>query len=123
MAMLSTMIPPLEPAAKACARPVRVLHVLPTLAGGGMELAAVRLIRGCTGAGTRPSPVHGLCILKEAEIELVADCQSQARIWVFGEGPDLATRMCTWWRLRQVIRQNIFFKLHHNDGNVFFLAH
>jgi len=145
MAVLSTRLPTREQTAQAGARPVRVLHILPTLAGGGMELAAVRLIRGSRGARVSPagedatnafpSPVdeqacsrerpvqspaaterqgqgrhsvsfvHGLCILKEAEIELIAQCQSQARIWVFGEGPNLTTRMCTWWRLRQVIRQ------------------
>ena len=120
MAVLSTMLPVLEPAAETRPRPVRVLHILPTLGGGGMELATVRLIRGAGEASvssaldnsgpsalSKPDPAlaYGLCILKEAEIELVAQCQSRARIWVLGEGTGLPARMGCWWRIRQIIRQ------------------
>lgn len=55
MAVLSTRLPTREQTAQAGARPVRVLHILPTLAGGGMELAAVRLIRGSRGARVSPA--------------------------------------------------------------------
>src|SRR5690606_32021362 len=84
------------------ARNVRVLHVLPALSGGGMERAAVRLIRGTS----ERSPVaHGLCIFKEADRDLLMACGSRARIWALGPGDGRIDKLSCWWWWRRIIRQ------------------
>jgi glycosyltransferase involved in cell wall biosynthesis len=96
---------------RSWSRPLRVLHVLPSLAGGGMERAAIRLI--CGGAGVSPAfaeapapaLTHGLCILRDADQELLAQCRARARIWLLGERAARPRRLSSGWRLRKVIRR------------------
>jgi glycosyltransferase involved in cell wall biosynthesis len=90
--------------------PVRVLHVLPSLFGGGMEHATTRLIAGPGKPHDRRGPAewiaHGLCLLGGGEPALLARCRSMAPTWVLGSGNNgrrpLGCR--SWWRLRQIIR-------------------
>lgn len=81
---------------------IRVLHVLPALAGGGMERAAVRLIGGTPAHG----PIaHGLCILKDADRALLTPCGSRVRVWILDPGEGRMQNLSCWWRLRRVIQQ------------------
>lgn len=91
---------------------LRVLHVLPSLFGGGMERATLRLIQGScdsdlstTNHAQVPFLAHGLCILKDADAAFMAQCRSRARIWALSDGSGRAARLSSWWRLRHVVRQ------------------
>lgn len=109
MALEPGLALPVE-ACPAAAPALRVLHVLPALAGGGMERAAIRLIAGAARWSRSDGCVgpicHGLCILKGAEPSLLGECRSKARIWVLGQGGTTGgpARLAGWWRLRRVIR-------------------
>ena len=90
--------------------PVRVLHVLPSLFGGGMEYATVRLIAGPSGQYDRRRPeeriTHGLCLLGDGDPGLVARCRPEAATWVLGSRPKRKRPLgCwSWWRLRRIVR-------------------
>jgi len=71
---------------------VRVLHVVPSLFGGGMERAMLRLIGASrqSRGETHPTPgsVHGVCVLQQADDALLTQCRSTAPTWVLGfQGP------------------------------------
>lgn len=83
---------------------LRVLHVLPSLHGGGMERAAIRLIRASAGAADSAC-IHGLCVLQQADRELLAACRPAAQVWVLGEGLDRPGPFWHFWNLRRVIRR------------------
>ncbi|MEP0842931.1 MAG: glycosyltransferase [Phycisphaerae bacterium] len=97
-----------RPRRRDARRPIRVLHVVPALAGGGMERALIRLIQCTTrSAGRRaPSLIHGVCVLKGAEPALLEQCAAHARVWVFEAGRHgrVPAWLC-WWRLRKVFRR------------------
>jgi glycosyltransferase involved in cell wall biosynthesis len=86
-------------------RRIRVLHVVPSLYGGGMERLMLEVIRASTpvgGAAEGCRITHGVCILRAADDRLWSQCKSMATTWVLGRRK---TRDWTCWkRLRQVIR-------------------
>lgn len=108
---------------------LRVLHVLPSLMGGGMERATIRLIRGpgradiptavgraaaaseppgagvVAGSAGGSALAHGLCILQQADSRLLAECRPGAQIWVLDAGAGRSGRFSAWWRLREVVRR------------------
>lgn len=96
---------------------VRILHVVPSLYGGGMERALVRLLDGFTerrARGDRDYPtIHGLCVMQDGDDQLIGRCCSLVATWVLGAGADgkgaqtprLYPRRHWLWRgLRSVIR-------------------
>jgi len=86
-------------------RRIRVLHVVPSLYGGGMERVLLDVIRASTpagGAGEGCRVTHGVCVLRAADDRLWSQCKSMATTWVLGRRK---TRDWSCWkRLRQVIR-------------------
>lgn len=88
-------------------RGVRVLHVIPSLYGGGMERALVRLILATAGQHGPDATLiqHGLCVLTDADPVLLAACRSKARVWVLAQSMRGMSRpLRCWWRLRRVVR-------------------
>lgn len=98
-ARLSAPPPPTE-------RPVRVLHVIPQIANGGMERAMLRLIqrsllqdqRTAGGSGI----VHGLCVLNEIDADLRGLCPTSVPTWEL-RARRRWTRFASWRELRQVV--------------------
>ncbi len=87
-------------------RRIRVLHVLPSLFGGGMERFLLEVMRASTpigGAGESCRVTHGVCILRAADDRLFSQCKSLATTWVLGRRK---TRDWSCWKqIRQVIRE------------------
>lgn len=85
-------------------RRIRVLHVVPSLYGGGMEHLMLEVMRASTPAGGSSESfrvTHGVCILRAADDRLLSQCRSVATTWVLGRRK---TRdWSSWKRLRQVI--------------------
>ncbi len=88
-------------------RVLRVLHVLPSFFGGGMEHLVARLI--CADPQETPGQeegtplTHGLCVLRDGDEQLLAACRQHAPTWVLGR-PNRGRDRLAWWRLRRVIR-------------------
>ena len=109
--MSSTLIAPqpqsrtLPPPAES-ERPARVLHVIPELSSGGMELAMMRLIRrsllqdreSVSGSGV----IHGVCVLREGGDHLREQCPREIPTWVLRDRR-LLRRCRAWMDLRRVI--------------------
>lgn len=89
----------------ASLRRIKVLHVVPSLYGGGMERVMIEIMRASTpvgGAGEGCRVTHGVCILRGADDRLLSQCKSLATTWVLG---CRKTRdWGSWKRLRQVVR-------------------
>lgn len=62
-------------------RTMRVLHVVPALADGGMERTLLRLI-----AQPMEGIEHGVCCLKSADAAMLETCRRLAPTWVVGTG-------------------------------------
>ncbi len=84
----------------------RVLHLVPSLYGGGMERSLLRLITGASKTRSDSDSqaiTHGVCILKQGAADLVEQSRSAAQTWVLGDGAPGMGRWTTWRRLRDVI--------------------
>ncbi len=91
--------------------PVRVLHVVPSLFGGGMERAMLRLIEGLeqrrhTQQETRPI-VQGVCILQNGDDALMSGSGTALPVWELGwrGSRSLKSRWRLIGRLREVMDQ------------------
>lgn len=99
------MIKPAPPP-DAAQRPVRVLHVIPELASGGMERAMLRLINRSL-LQDRNAPggsgiVHGVCVLNEIHDGFHGQCPRDIPTWVL-RARRKWTRYACWRDLRKVI--------------------
>lgn len=85
---------------------VRVLHVLPALRGGGMEHATLRLVKACENHRAAHLIDHALCVLRDADPDLLAASQASMPIRVLQPSDNGLTRRhrLLWWRLRQEVR-------------------
>lgn len=86
-------------------RPLRVLHVVPAMAPGGMERGMVRLLSEPMDPNHPIS--HAVCVLRRGDEDLLRRCRAVAPTWVLGrpdENPSKG-KYGTWLRLRRVIRQ------------------
>ncbi len=76
-----------------------------------MELATVRLICGshsASGPGEAGGGIiHGLCVLRDADEDLLAPCRPCTPTWVLGRGQaeGESRDSWSWWRLRRVIQR------------------
>jgi len=84
---------------------LRVLHVMPSLVGGGMESGLVQLVHASAQPGRQDGIAHAVCVLRDGSDDLLAQCRSCVPTWVLGKGRQNNRRdWRAWWRLRQVIR-------------------
>ena len=89
--------------------PVRVLHVLPAMVGGGMERATVGLIRAFAQRREQDAPAdptaHGVCVLQHGDEKLLAECRALVPTWVLDDRPQGAKTHRRWMcrPLREVI--------------------
>ncbi|HSW45200.1 MAG TPA: glycosyltransferase family 4 protein [Phycisphaerae bacterium] len=86
--------------------PPRVLHVVPSLHGGGMERALVGLMEGFDHRGQRqeqPDLEHGVCVLGGGDADLLERCRSSAATFVLSAPGDRPTRRRARRQLREVI--------------------
>jgi len=89
--------------------PLRVLHVLPSLYGGGMERATVKLIRGFAQRQTESvcdhQIAHGVCVFQDGDSQLLTECRDLAPMWVLGDRRRSGKPARRWMRkpLREVI--------------------
>lgn len=107
---MTAVVPSMNPARQADVRSpgslrrIRVLHVIPSLYGGGMERCLLELMRASTpvgGAGESCRVTHGVCILRAADDRLFSQCKSLATTWVLGRRK---TRDWSCWKqIRQVV--------------------
>ncbi len=94
----------------ALRRSIRVLHVIPSLYGGGMERGLVALVtRRALPAGraTERTIEHGVCVLRSGDEDLVSQCGSTAATWTLGAHGDRGASR-DWGcalRLRRVVRR------------------
>ena len=88
--------------------PLRVLHILPSLHGGGMEHATLRLLSAFADGGgdrARPDITHGVCVLQGGDPELLDRCRTIGPTWVLGTQSSWLTCRHTWRRLREIITE------------------
>src|SRR5512146_2881958 len=89
-----------EPALQLVCRatPVRVLHVVPSLHGGGMERALLRLLAGfsdCRAEAGQQGVTHGVCVLQHGDADLIDQCAGTATTWVLGSETSRLSRRYT----------------------------
>jgi glycosyltransferase involved in cell wall biosynthesis len=81
---------------------LRVLHVVPSMNGGGMERALVRLLKHSTRYPQRqPRIEHGVCIMQGGDSDLVNACRAYGQVWTLSES--VAGRWAS-LGIRQIIR-------------------
>src|SRR5690606_27353629 len=80
-------------------RTIRVLHVVPSLADGGMERTLLRLI-----AQPMDGIEHGVCCLKSADPAMRETCRELAATWVIGTGGRM-NALAAARRLRRVVNE------------------
>lgn len=88
--------------------PVRVLHVVPSLHGGGMERALARLLSGFAAASDGSDhldTVHGVCVLQDGDPDLIRRCRSTGPTWALGVEASRPARRHIWRRLDQIITE------------------
>jgi len=94
---------------RASIRPIRVLHVMPSLYQGGMERALVRLIIACkhfeSHQLTSRHITHAVCICDDGDNELIAQCQSTVSTWILGRWSSKTNRLMAWRRLHHLIKR------------------
>jgi len=91
--------------AASAARALRVLHVVPAMAPGGMERGMVRMLSEPTDSDRLVS--HGVCVLRWGDEDLLRRCRAAAPTWVLGradENPHKG-KYGTWLKLRRAIHQ------------------
>jgi len=84
------------------AAPLRILHLLPALYGGGMERATMNLIRGFTRRQEQgdadSATAHGVCVFRGGNDQLLAEFQSLAPTWVLDDRPSHSKPGRRWMR-------------------------
>ena len=92
------------PGVDAPARLLRVLHVVPSLHGGGLERGLLRLV--CRKPSIDPESgvqvVHGVCVLQDGDESLIEQCRSTVPTWVLGSTGLIGKRIAG-LRLRSVV--------------------
>lgn len=88
-------------------RPVRVLHIVPSIASGGMERSLLRLVERSM-QHERQVPgglglVHGICVLDRVMDDFIPHCPRDVRIWELGR--QRPGRWRHWRKLRDVVKQ------------------
>lgn len=83
---------------------LRVLHVVPSLRGGGVERGLVRLLEEFARSDHRDM-VHGVCVLRDGDSELLRRCGDHARLWVYPSRIHRSWQAdrTAWRRLRSVM--------------------
>lgn len=85
-------------APKVPAAPLRVLHVLPNLYGGGMERATLRLMAAHAKNNTEQNNLHQeICILQDGSADLLAQCRQMVPTHI------LRNQRFAWRTLRRLI--------------------